>query len=206
MLTTRTGINGFIITLATASAFTGITIGLNDAKPFYNLPADYVAFGQARIGPVPLIGVVTVLVAVALAVLLNRMLLGRQILAVGGNPRAAALSGIPVGRIIVVVHTLSGLLSAIAAILLMARLGSAQPSIGSDWLLPSFAIPIVGGVALSGGSASVISVVLAAFLIALIENGLVLTKADPYWIQFLLGAIILGAVLLNRLRLTSKPT
>ncbi len=206
MLTTRNGINGFIITLATASAFTGITIGLNDAKPFYNLPADYVAFGQARIGPVPLIGVVTVLVAVALAVLLNRMLLGRQILAVGGNPRAAALSGIPVGRIIVVVHTLSGLLSAIAAILLMARLGSAQPSIGSDWLLPSFAIPIVGGVALSGGSASVISVVLAAFLIALIENGLVLTKADPYWIQFLLGAIILGAVLLNRLRLTSKPT
>ncbi len=205
VLTTRTGINGFVITLATASAFTGVTIGLNDAKPFYNLPAGYVAFGQDRIGPLPLIGFVTVVVAVALAILLNRMLLGRQILAVGGNPRAAALSGIPVGRIIVVVHVLSGVLSAIAAILLMARLGSAQPSIGSDWLLPSFAIPIVGGVALTGGGASVLSVVLAAFLIALIENGLVLTKADPYWIQFLLGAIILGAVLLNRLRLTREP-
>jgi ribose transport system permease protein len=200
-LTTRTGINGFVITLATASAFSGITIGLNDAKPFYNLPARYVAFGQARIGPFPLIGIVTVLVVAALALLLNRVLLGRQILAVGGNPRAASLSGIPVNRVVVVVHVLSGLLAAIAAILLMARLGSAQPSIGSDWLLPSFAIPIVGGVALTGGGASVPTTVLAAFLIALIDNGLVLTKADPYWIQFLLGTIILGAVGLNRLRL-----
>ncbi len=204
IVTTRTGINGFVITLATASAFTGITIGLNDAEPFYNLPARYVAFGQARIGPFPLIGIVTVIVVAALTLLFNRMLLGRQILAVGGNARAATLSGIPAGRIVVVVHVLSGLLSAIAAILLMARLGSAQPSIGSDWLLPSFAIPIVGGIALTGGSASVVSAVLAAFLIALIENGLVLTKADPYWIQFLLGAIILGAVGLNRMHLTMR--
>jgi ribose transport system permease protein len=200
VLTTRTGINGFIITLATASAFSGITIGLNDAKPFYNLPARYVDFGQARWSAFPAIGVPTVLVAIALAVLLNRMLLGRQILAVGGNPRAATLSGIPVNRVVVVVHTISGLLAAVAAILLMARLGSAQPSIGSDWLLPSFAIPIVGGIALAGGGASVLNTILAAFLIALIENGLVLTQVDPYWYQFLLGAIILGAVGLNRLR------
>lgn len=129
---------------------------------------------------------------------------GCQILAVGGNPRAATLSGIPVNRIVVIVHTLSGLLAAIAAILLMARLGSAQPSIGSDWLLPSFAIPIVGGVALTGGSASILNTVLATFLIALIDNGLVLVKADPYWIQFLLGTIILGAVGLNRLRLKAN--
>ncbi|MEA2523805.1 MAG: ribose transport system permease protein [Thermomicrobiales bacterium] len=200
MLTTRTGINGFIITLATASTFSGITIGLNDAKPFYNLPQGYVDFGQARTGAFPHIGIVTLAVAAALALLLTRFLLGRQILAVGGNARAASLSGIPVNRIVVVVHVLSGLLAAIAALLLMARLGSAQPSIGSDWLLASFAIPIVGGIALTGGSASVVNAVLAAFLIALIDNGLVLTKADPYWIQFLLGAIILGAVGLNRLR------
>ncbi len=204
LLTTRTGINGFIITLATASAFSGITIGLNDAKPFYNLPSAYVRFGQGRAGPFPYIGIVTVLVVVALAVLLTRTVLGRQILAVGGNPRAATLSGIPVNRIVVIVHTMSGLLASIAAILLMARLGSAQPSIGSDWLLPSFAIPIVGGIALTGGSASVLNTILATFLIALIDNGLVLVKADPYWIQFLLGTIILGAVGLNRLRLKTR--
>lgn len=203
-LTARTGINGFVITLATASAFTGITIGLNNAKPFYDLPAGYVAFGQARIGPMPWIGVVTVLVVLGLAFLLNRLLLGRQILAVGGNVRAAALSGIPVDRVVIAAHVLSGLLAAVAAILLMARLGSAQPSIGSDWLLPSFAIPIVGGVALTGGGAPILTTVLAAFLIALIDNGLVLAKADPYWIQFLLGAIILGAVGVNRLRFVAE--
>jgi ribose transport system permease protein len=206
LLITRTGINGFVITLATASAFTGVTIGLNNAEPFYNLPAGFVAFGQARFGPFPAIGVVTVLVTLGLAFLLQRTVLGRQILAVGGNARSAELSGIPVNRIIVVTHTLSGLLSAIAGIILMARLGSAQPSIGSDWLLPSFAIPIVGGVALSGGTAPIVPTILAACLIALIDNGLVLAKADPYWIQFLLGAIILGAVALNQLRRGSRTT
>ena len=127
LLITRTGINGFVITLATASAFTGITIGLNNAEPFYNLPPAFVAFGQARLGPVPGIGVITILVTLGLSFLFRRTVLGRQILAVGGNPRSAALSGIRVDPIIVVTHTLSGLLSAIAAILLMARLGSAQP-------------------------------------------------------------------------------
>jgi ribose transport system permease protein len=200
LLITRTGINGFVITLATASAFTGVTIGLNNAVPFYNLPPAFVAFGQARLGPIPAIGVVTILVTAALAFLFRRTVLGRQILAVGGNTRSAALSGIRVDPIIVVTHTISGLLSAIAGILLMARLGSAQPSIGSDWLLPSFAIPIVGGVALNGGASPIIPTVLAACLIALIDNGLVLAKADPYWIQFLLGVIILGAVGLNTLR------
>ncbi len=200
LLTTKTGINGFIITLATASAFTGITIGLNDAKPYYNLPSAFVRFGQGRIGPLPYIAIVTVIVGVLLWILFERTLLGRQILAVGGNQRAAELSGIPVNRIVVIVFTISAVLSSIAGIILMARLGSAQPSIGSDWLLPSFAIPIVAGIALTGGSAPVINTALAAFLIALIDNGLVLTKADPYWIQFLLGAIILGAVGLNRYR------
>ncbi len=200
LLTTKTGINGFIITLATASAFTGVTIGLNNAKPYYNLPKQFVSFGQGRAGPFPYIAIVTVVVAVVLWVLFERTLLGRQILAVGGNQRAAELSGVPVDRIIVIVFTLSALLSSLAAIILMARLGSAQPSIGSDWLLPSFAIPIVAGIALTGGTAPVINTALAALLIALIDNGLVLTKADPYWIQFLLGAIILGAVGLNRVR------
>jgi len=203
-LTARTGINGFVITLATASAFTGITIGLNNAEPFYDLPARYVAFGQAQLGPIPAIGFVTLLVVLGLAFFFGRVVMGRQILAVGGNARAAALSGIPVDRVVIAAHALSGFLAAVAAILLMARLGSAQPSIGSDWLLPSFAIPIVGGVALAGGGAPVLTTVLAAFLIALIDNGLVLTKADPYWIQFLLGAIILGAVGLNRLRTVAE--
>jgi ribose transport system permease protein len=121
-------------------------------------------------------------------------------LAVGGNPAAAELSGISPGRAVVLAHVLSGFLAATAAILVVARLGSAQPTIGSDWLLLSFAAPIIGGAALTGGHVSVAGTVLAVLVIVLIENGLVLAKVDPYWVQFLLGALILGAVGLNRWR------
>jgi ribose transport system permease protein len=131
---------------------------------------------------------------------------GRQLLAYGGNAQAAELSGIPRERTIVLAHVLSGLLAAGAAILAVAQLGSAQPTIGSDWLLLSFAAPIIGGAALTGGHVSVLGTLFAVVLIALIENGMVLAKVDPYWVQFLLGALILAAVWLNRWRAVKTGT
>jgi ribose transport system permease protein len=199
-LTVFTGINGFIITLATLSVFTGINLGITESVPFYALPPALVAFGQARFGMVPYILVAPLVVAPLLALFLSRAVPGRQMLAVGGNPAAAELSGISPGRAVVLAHVLSGFLAATAAILVVARLGSAQPTIGSDWLLLSFAAPIIGGAALTGGHVSVAGTVLAVLVIVLIENGLVLAKVDPYWVQFLLGALILGAVGLNRWR------
>jgi ribose transport system permease protein len=95
---------------------------------------------------------------------------------------------------------LSGLLAAGAAILAVAQLGSAQPTIGSDWLILSFAAPIIGGAALSGGYVSVLATALAVVLLTLIQNGLVLEQIDPFWVQFLLGGLILTAVGLDRLR------
>jgi ribose transport system permease protein len=95
---------------------------------------------------------------------------------------------------------LSGLTAALAAVLAVAQLGSAQPTIGADWLLLSFAAPIIGGAALTGGHISVLGTMFAVFLIGLIQNGMVLAKIDPYWVQFVLGALILAAVGLNRWR------
>ncbi|MET3925820.1 ribose/xylose/arabinose/galactoside ABC-type transport system permease subunit [Devosia sp. 2618] len=88
-LTVRTGLNGFVVTLATASAFTGINLGITKAVPFYNLPADFVAFGNGRLGPFPALAIVPILVTIALAIFLNRAVKGRQLLAVGGNRHAA---------------------------------------------------------------------------------------------------------------------
>jgi len=200
LLTVRTGINGFIITLATASAFTGINLGITESIPFYNLPAGFVAFGTARFFAIPYLILPPVLVALALWLFLARTIPGRQLLAVGGNPHAAELSGIPRDRIIVLAHTLSGLLAGVAAVLAVAQLGSAQPTIGADWLIISFAAPIIAGAALTGGHISVASTALAVVLIVLIQNGMVLAQVDPYWVQFLLGALILAAVALNRAR------
>ena len=200
LLTVRTGINGFIITLATASAFTGINLGITESIPFYKMPPALVAFGEQRIGAFPYLLIAPVIVAALLGLFFARTVPGRQLLAYGGNAQAAELSGIPRERTIVMAHVLSGLLAAAAAILAVAQLGSAQPSIGSDWLLLSFAAPIIGGAALTGGHVSVLGTLFAVILIALIENGMVLAKVDPYWVQFLLGALILAAVGLNRLR------
>ena len=200
LLTVRTGINGFIITLATASAFTGINLGITESIPFYNLPPAFVAFGTGRFFAIPYLLIPPVIVALLLGLFLARTVPGRQLLAVGGNPHAAELSGIPRERIVVMAHTLSGLLSAVAAVLAVAQLGSAQPTIGADWLIMSFAAPIIAGAALTGGHISVASTALAVVLIVLIQNGMVLAKVDPYWVQFLLGALILAAVALNRAR------
>ncbi len=112
---------------------------------------------------------------------------------------AAETSGIPVSRVVISAHVISGVIAAIAGILLMARLGQAQPPIGEQWLLPSFAAPIIGGVALSGGSVSIMGTVLAAFFISIISDALVLLNTDPYYYQLLLGVLILGAVGFDRL-------
>jgi ribose transport system permease protein len=206
LLTVRSGINGFIITLATASAFTGINLGITESIPFYKMPAALVAFGERHIGVFPYLLVAPLIVAALLWLFFARTVPGRQLLAFGGNAQAAELSGIPRERTVVLAHVLSGALAASAAILAVAQLGSAQPTIGADWLLLSFAAPIIGGAALTGGYISVLGTMFAVILIALIENGLVLAKVDPYWVQFLLGALILAAVGLNRWRAVALRT
>ncbi|MDB5523433.1 MAG: Permease component of ribose/xylose/arabinose/galactoside ABC-type transporter [Rhizobium sp.] len=199
-LTVRTGINGFIVTLATASAFAGINTGITKAIPFYNLPPEFVAFGNGRIGAFPFLLIVPLIVTVLLVIFFSRTKQGRYLLAVGGNSHAAQLSGISVPRAIMTAHLISGLSAAAAGVLAVAQLGSAQPSIGIDWVVISFAAPIIGGASLAGGSISIIGTVIAVMLIGLIQNAMVLLAVDPYWVTFLLGALILAAVWINRYR------
>lgn len=195
-----TKVNSFILTLGTSYVFAGVNLGLTHATPFYHIPSVIASFGQARTGPVPHLALVTVALTLALAFFLNRTVPGRQLLAVGGNPVAAELSGLPVRRIVIIGHAISGFLAAVAGTMLMAQLGEGQPTIGVTWILPSFAGPIIGGALLSGGSAPLLGTVFAMTLVSLISDGLILTNANPYWVQFLVGALILGGVLLGRVR------
>jgi ribose transport system permease protein len=196
-----TKINSFVLTLATSYIFAGINLGITHATPFYHIPGEISSFGQARLGAFPLMAAVTIVLTVGLALFLYQVVLGRQLLAVGGNQLAARLSGLPVRRAVVTAHAISGFLGAVAGTMLMAQLGQGQPTIGATWILPSFAGPIIGGAALSGGSAPIIGTVLAMVLISLIDDGLVLVNADPFWVQFLIGALILAAVVLGRTHL-----
>jgi ribose transport system permease protein len=197
-----TKINSFVLTLGTSYVFAGINLGITHATPFYHIPNEVSSFGQARFGPIPLMAAVTLVLTLLLAGFLYQVVLGRQLLAVGGNPVAARLSGLPIMRATLTAHGISGFLAAVAGTMLMAQLGQGQPTIGATWVLPSFAGPIIGGAALAGGSAPVLGTVLAMILISVIDDGLVLVSADPFWVQFLIGALILGAVVLGRTRLS----
>jgi ribose transport system permease protein len=200
VLIAMTGINSFIITLATFSAFHGLNLGLTRAIPFYHMPEGLKALGNARFGAVPLMLGIVLLVALAVHIVFTRTRMGRHILAYGGNPTAAVLSGLSTRKVVIFAHTLSGLLSAIAAILTVGRLQVAQPTIGDDWLIISFAAPIIGGAALTGGYVSVPGTLLALALLAIINDALVLLGVDPFWVQVVLGCLILAVVGANRLR------
>ena len=174
---------------------------LTKAEAFRNLPAAFNVLGKQRfLGPYSSMLFVTGFVAAALLILFKYSLIGRQILASGANPLAAEMSGVPVERAIVVAHTLSGLLAGIAGVMVTARLAAALPSVGADWVLPSFLAPLLGGTLLVGGYVSVIGTLLGAILVTILQNGLVLLKIGSFWVQFYLGITLLIAVGLDRWR------
>ena len=130
VLCAYTGISAFVITLATLSVFKGINLGITEAQPFYDVPEIVKWLGNATVlGPIPWLVIPFAISGVLLWYLLFRLPLGRSILAVGGNAHAAELSGISVPRIVIVAHAISGLLAAMAGIMLVARLQLGQPSI-----------------------------------------------------------------------------
>jgi ribose transport system permease protein len=201
MLIAFTGISAFVITLATLSIYKGINLGITRAQPFYGVPESVKQIGSTVLfGPIPMLLLPTVIVAIGLWFLLSRLPAGRFILAVGGNEHAAKLSGVSVTATTVIAHGISGFLAACAGVLLVARLQIGQPSIGDDWLILSFAAPVIGGAVLAGGHVSVAATFLGVVIVALITQALVLFSIDPFLVQVVLGGLILAAVGLNRLR------
>lgn len=205
ILIVKTGISGFVITLGTAGVFSGAMYILTKVEAFRILPQGFLDFGKVKI-----FGFISPLVLMMLAVVVLLFIgyrsttFGRQMLAVGANARAARVSGVPVERIVVLAHVLSGALAGLAGIMLVLRIGSAIPSIGTagggDWLLPSFAAPAIGGTLLAGGSVSVVGTFFGGLLLGSIENGLTLLNTPGFWVQLSTGLVLLIAVILDRAR------
>jgi ribose transport system permease protein len=201
LLISKTGISAFIITLASLSIFKGANLGITRAQPFYGVPDSVKAFGNTTMfGPVPWLALPAALVIAAIWYLLYRQRIGRYILAVGGNQSAAELSGISVSRVVLWAHGVSGFLAALAGVMLVARLQIGDPTIGDEWLILSFAAPVIGGAVLSGGHVSVFGTLFGVVIVAIITQALVIFRIDPFFVQVVLGLLILWAVGVNRLR------
>jgi ribose transport system permease protein len=138
-----------------------------------------------------------VLIAV-FVVLMKRTRFGRNVYAVGGNEKAATLSGLNVNRIKLLVYTLGGLLSGVAGLLVTARLDSATPNAGLSYELDSIAAVVIGGTSLNGGRGSIMGTVLGCLIIGVLNNGLVLLEVSPFWQQVIKGVVILVAVALDK--------
>jgi len=194
-------LNAFIVTLGLASAYYGLMYVVLGNERYQKIGAKLPTIGRGAIDGIPNIFLISVAVCALVWVFVGYTVPGRRLLATGANPVAARFSALPVARTTIAAHALSGLLAGAAAILVVARLAVGSPAIGQDWLLSSFAAPVLGGTLLSGGKISVVGTVLGAALLAMIANALVIIGVNQYWYQAGLGLIILGAVGLDQLRL-----
>jgi len=201
-LIVKTKINAFIITLALASVYHGLNMTATENRFFRNIPNSFKAIAKGNLWGIPVLLIFSFITMLIFWILFNRTVTGRRILATGVNAKAADYAGIDSGSAIRLAHGLSGLLAGLAAVLTISKLGAAQTSIGSTWLLISFAAPILGGTLLSGGKVSIVGTFLGAAFMTIITNALVLVGVSFYWFQAFTGGILLLAFAVNKIRET----
>jgi ribose transport system permease protein len=200
-LVTVFGLPPFISTLGMMLVASGTAYILAAGQSIYQLPPSFVWLGRAAdLGQVPNAVLLMLLLYVLAHVLMSRTTLGRYIYAVGGNIEAARLSGVPVRRVLLFVYSVTGVLAGLGGVILASQLKSGSPKYGELYELYVIAAVVVGGTSLSGGEGRVFGTLIGAFLIAVIQNGMNLTGVESYTQKVVLGAVIIGAVLLDRLK------
>jgi ribose transport system permease protein len=199
-LMTKLKLHAFIITLATSFLFTGIVYGISKGYPYTEIPEAFTVIGRGRFLEFPILFWVMVATLLVNGWIFKYTVFGRHILSTGGNLEAARLSGIETDRMVTWAHVLSGFYAALAGVLWVSRMGTAQPATGQSWLLISFAVAIIGGTALTGGVISFLGIFAGGVIMVLIKNGLILLEANVYFEQAFLGAIVLLTVSLGSIR------
>lgn len=198
IIITKGRVQPFIATLGMLTIGRGATLVYTDGRPITGLPDAFVWLGAGEVLRVPVPVFIMALVFAISYFVLTQTVLGRYVYAIGGNEEAARLSGVNVAFYKSLVYGISGLTSAISAVILTARLNSAQPTAGVAFELDAIAAVVLGGTTLAGGEGSIGGTLLGAFIIGVINNGLNLLNVNPFYQQVVKGVVILLAVLLDR--------
>ncbi|MGE5581903.1 MAG: ABC transporter permease [Bacillota bacterium] len=199
-IVTKLKIVPFIATLGTAEVFFGLVMVVTQGVPIFTIPKEVQNVASMIIGGIPLPILVFAIIAFITYYLLRYTVIGRNIFSVGGNPQAAKICGISVEGTQFFLYTLSGVLAGIGGILALSWLGSGQPTIGQDWLLPGVAATIIGGTNLTGGKGSIMGTISGILLLGFLDNGLTMLNVSPYWRGAVTGIILVLAVLIDVLR------
>jgi len=199
LMITRFKIPPFVATLAMLTIARGLTELWTGGAAITGLGQTFGFLGTGWFLGIPVqVWTCAAIVVIAL-VLLRKTRFGRYIYAVGGNERAARLSGLNVNRIKLLVYTLGGALSAVGGLIVTSKLNSATPTAGDGYELDSIAAVVIGGTSLSGGKGSVLGTILGALIIGVLNSGLIILRVPPFWQKVIKGFVILLAVVIDKL-------
>lgn len=199
LLVSLVNIPPFIATLGMMTFARGLALSYTEGQPITGLGDSFRQIGTGYLGPVPMPIVVAALVFLGAYVLLNHTTLGRYIFALGDNERTAYLTGLPVRQITAFVYVAAGALSALAGVILIARLDSAQPTAGLGFEFDAIAAVVVGGTSFEGGEGTLLGTLIGVLIIAVLDNGLNLLNVPSFYQGVVQGAVIALALLLHRL-------
>jgi len=198
LMITRAKIPPFIATLGMLTVARGLTLLYTQGQPITGLPAEFRWIGTGVVAGIPMPVILSLAVFALGWIFLTRTKYGAQIYLLGDNPTAARLAGVPTDRMTVLVYAISGFCAALAGLVLVARLDSAQPIIGQGYEFNAIAAVVVGGTSFSGGEGGLAGTLLGALLIETLNNGLNLLNVSPLWEQVVKGVVIALALLLYK--------
>ena len=208
ILVTRYQLPSIVVTIGTLSLYRGLALVALGDQSVSGYPDVFSTLGNAYLGEVlgakwlviPIEFVVLCAMALLVGLVLHRTIIGRRIYAIGANPVAARFSGIEADRYRLLLFVFSGLMAALAAILLTGRIGSTRPNIAMGWELDAITMVILGGVAIEGGRGSVVGTMLSVLLLGLLTFGMGMANVTGIVMSMVIGALLIVSMVLPRLR------
>lgn len=201
-----TGVNFFILTLATSGMLRGISLMITDGKPITKFGQTFIQLGIGRIGELQFTVLFAILLVFVAFPLMFHMKWGNYVLSLGGNKDALEKAGIRVGFYRISVHMLLGAMAAMTAVIITARLNSAEPNAGMNMELDAITAVVMGGTSIKGGRASIAGTVLAVLMLGVIRNGLTLMSVSSDYQQWITGFLLLVSVLISEIKVHNIRT
>lgn len=187
----------FIVTLVSMMFFSALAIYLPKSENIMGMPDTFVAIGRGSLGGIPIPLLISGALAIAAYIILKHTLFGRWIYAVGINPKASRISGIPIEKVVIAAYVISGIYAATGAILYSGRMRMGRPTLGSTILLDIVGANVIGGVSLMGGKGTIKGTFFGVLFFVLLANTLNLLNLSFYTIDIVKGGVILGACFLD---------
>ena len=206
LLVAYLGVPALITTLAMMTILRGLAYVLCGGLPIWGLPESFKGLGQGYVGPIPIPVIIMLLIFVLGWFFLNRTRTGRYIYGLGGNKEAVRLSGVNTAKIETLVFLISGLLTGLAGIIMLSRINTGQPKIGTGYEMDVITAVVLGGVSIMGGEGSLFGVLIGVLITGVLSNGMILIDVSEYSQQITKGLVLLIAVILIQLQRRASRT